>query len=214
MKRAGQLNLAAMPVSALAPLLEAAKGRLPRVIDVPAPSESDLAQLRDAVTSALLTGKDTGQKHAKTDLQDILHITSKLWVRSPCAQVIPAGYVQDMARQNTARQGSTKVGCLSQNKCVDTKNLVGQAPGWQLQLRQLARHILELCSACPSILPAARSTTEPTCVLCSDLLSLLKDAELPAGWQGVPFKLHFQVQPLLSNCSCSAEALLLEKDTY
>jgi len=151
-KRALQLNLAAMPVSALAPLLEAAKGRLPRVIDVPAPSESDLALLRDAVTSALLAGKDTGQKHAKTDLQDILHITSKLWVRSPCAQVIPAGHVQDMARQ-----GSTKVGCLAQNKCVNTKNLVGQAPGWQLQLRQLARHILELCSACPSILSAARS---------------------------------------------------------
>ena len=78
-----------MPVSALAPLLEAAKGRLPRVIDVPAPSESDLARLRDAVTSALLAGKDTGQKHAKTDLQDILHITSKLWVRSPVLKSSP-----------------------------------------------------------------------------------------------------------------------------
>ena len=30
-------------------------------------------------------------------------------------------------------------------------------------------------------------------VLCSELISLAKEAELPAGWQTVPFKLYFQV---------------------
>ena len=34
------------------------------------------------------------------------------------------------------------------------------------------------------------------CSLRSDLLSLAKEAELPAGWQTVPFKLYFQVHGL------------------
>ncbi len=47
------------------------------------------------------------------------------------------------------------------------------------------------------------------CFTCSDLLSLLKEDELPSGWQEVPFKLHFQagapaatMHAALPSCAC------------
>ncbi|KAK9845263.1 hypothetical protein WJX81_001585 [Elliptochloris bilobata] len=109
--------------------------RLRAVVDASEPAEGDVEQLRSAVMAVLAAGKDGSASSAEADVQDVLHITSKLW-----------------------------------NKCVETKDPNGKAPRWQLQLRQLA----------------------------SDLLSMLKEAELPAGWLTVPFKLYFQMLRLMA----------------
>ena len=71
-----------MPASTLASLLAAVKGKLHQVVDVPAPAESDVEQLRSAVLAALSAGKDSTAERAQPDLQDVLHIASTLWVRS------------------------------------------------------------------------------------------------------------------------------------
>lgn len=70
-----------MPASILVPLLEAVKTRLPRVVDVPEPADGDVEQLHNAVMAVLAAGKDSRKEHLPSDLQDVLHITSKLWVQ-------------------------------------------------------------------------------------------------------------------------------------
>ena len=72
-----------MPVSALAPLLKAAKDRLPGVVDASEPADSDVEQLRSAVVAVLAADRDSAAPHEPADLQDLLHITSKLWVSAP-----------------------------------------------------------------------------------------------------------------------------------
>lgn len=72
-----------MPVSALAPLLKAAKDRLPGVVDAPEPAEGDVEQLRSAIVAVLAADRDSAAPHEPADLQDVLHITSKLWVSAP-----------------------------------------------------------------------------------------------------------------------------------
>ena len=74
-----------MPVSALAPLLKAARDRLPGVVDAPEPAEGDVEQLRSAVVAVLASDRDSTAPHEPADLQDLLHITSKLWVSAPPA---------------------------------------------------------------------------------------------------------------------------------
>ena len=72
-----------MPTSALAPLLKAAKDRLLGVVDAPEPAEGDVEQLRSAVVAVLAADRDSTAPHEPADLQDVLHITSKLWVSAP-----------------------------------------------------------------------------------------------------------------------------------
>ena len=69
-----------MPASTLAPLLKAAKDRLPGVVDAPEPAEGDVEQLRSAIVAVLAADRDSAAQHEPADLQDVLHITSKLWV--------------------------------------------------------------------------------------------------------------------------------------
>ena len=72
-----------MPISALAPLLKAARDRLHRVVDAPEPAKGDMEQLRSAIVAVLAADRDSAAPHEPADLQDVLHITSKLWVSAP-----------------------------------------------------------------------------------------------------------------------------------